>query len=208
MSSPNTGALRARRWLRLEYDLAARRQLASYPRGIRLRDGSRLRLNELRSRDRELLKAFFAGCSPEAIRYRFLCSIKCPSDSLLAYLADADGSHHFALIVTQGQCDDEKIVAECRYVIFKDRPEAAEIALLVLDEMQGRGIATLLIHELMEIACSRGVTRFSADVLADNRAILSLLRKMVHPLSSTVNEGVIHVEFPTGYREDRVSEAA
>ena len=43
-----------------------------------------------------------------------------PSDSLLNYLADADGSHHFALIVTQRQGDDEKIVAESRYAILRD----------------------------------------------------------------------------------------
>ena len=207
MNIPNTGALRAPRWLPPEYDLAPRR-LARFPRDIRLRDGSRVRLHELRCRDRELLKAFFAGCSPESIRYRFLSSIKGPSDSLLDYLADADGSQHFALIVTQGQGDDEKIVAESRYVIFKDRPDAAEIALLVLDDMQRRGIATLLIHELMEIACSRGVARFSADVLADNRAILSLLRKICRPLSATVSQGIIHVEFPIACREDWLSEAA
>ena len=207
MNSPNTGALGAPRWLPLEGDLA-RRQLARFPRGIRLRDGCKVRLQELRSRDRELLKEFFARCSPEAIRYRFLCSIKGPSDSLLDYLADADGSHHVALIVKQGQGDDEKIVAECRYVVLKDRPYAADIAVLVLDEMQRRGIATLLIHELMEIACSRGVTRFSADVLADNRAMLSVFRKIVHPLSSTVTQGVIHIEFRTGCPEEKMSEAA
>ena len=207
MNSPNSGAIRARRRLQLEYDLGPR-QLVRFPRDIRLRDGSKVRLHELRSRDRERLKGFFAGCSPEAIRYRFLSSIKGPSDSLLDYLADADGSHHFALIATHGQGDEEKIVAEGRYVTFKDRPYSAEIALLVLGEMQRRGIATLLIRELMEIGCSRGVTRFSADVLADNRAILSLLRKMGHPLSATVSQGVIHLEFPIACREDKVSEAA
>jgi GNAT superfamily N-acetyltransferase len=207
MNSPNTGPIRARSWRPLEYDLAPR-QLARFPRDIRLREGSKVRLHELRSPHRELLKAFFAGCSSEAIRYRFLSSIKGPSDSLLDYLADADGSHHFALIVTQGQGDDEKIVAESRYVVLKDRPYVAEFALLVLDEMQRRGLATLLIHELMDIACGWGVSRFSAEVLADNRAILSLLRKIGHPLSSTVSQGVIHLEFPIVCREGKVSEAA
>ena len=207
MNSTHTGAIRARRWSRLEYNLA-RRQLARLPRDIRLGDGFKLRLRELRIADRERLKAFFSSCSQEAIRYRFMSSMKAPSDSLLDYLADADGSHHVALIVTQGRGDDEQIVAEGRYVIFKDRPCAADIAFLVLDEMQRRGIATLLIHELMGIACSRGVTRFSADVLADNRPMLSLLRKMGQPLSAAVSQGVIHVEFPIARREDLVSDAA
>ena len=207
MNIRDSGATPVRRRLPLESNLAPR-QLTRFPRDIRLRDGYEVRLHELRSRQRELLKAFFAGCSPQAIRYRFMSSIKGPSDSLLDYLADADGSYHVALIVTQGQGDDEKIVAESRYVIFKDRPYAADIAFLVLDEVQRRGIATLMLHELMEIARNRGVTRFSADVLADNRPMLSLLRKIGHPLSATVSQGVIHFEFPIACREDRVSAEA
>jgi len=204
MNSPNSGAIRVRDWLPIVYDVARRR----FPRDIQLRDGSKARLHELRSRDREPMKAFFASCSPNAIRYRFLASIRGPSDSLLDYLADADGLYHFALVVTQGLDDDEKIVAESRYVIAKDRPYTADIALLVLDEMQGHGIATLLIHELTEIACSRGVTRFSADVLPDNGAILSLLRKTGHRLSANVRQGVIHIEFPIACGEENVSKAA
>ena len=160
------------------------------------------------SRDRELLRAFFASCSPEAMRYRFLSSIKAPSDKLLDYLADVDGSHHFALMVIQGEGDDEKMVAEARYVILKDRPYVAEIALLVLDEMQRRGIGTLLIRELMDRACGRGVIRFSGDTLADNHAVLSLLRKTGRTLSATVSQGMMHFEFPISCREEMVSEAA
>lgn len=184
------------------------RHTARFPREIRLRDGSKLWLHQLHSGDREKLKAFFARCSPEAIRYRFMSSIKAVSDSLLDYLADPDGSRHVALIAAQGEGDDERIVAEGRYVIFKEQPDAADIALLVVDEMQRRGIATLLIRELAKLACSNGVTHFSADVLADNRAMLSLLRKTGHPLSTTVSHGVIHYELPIAVRENRLSEAA
>ena len=58
---------------------------------IPLGDASMLRLRELRTDDRERLRAFFARCSEEALRYRFMSSIKAPSDSLLNYLTDIDG---------------------------------------------------------------------------------------------------------------------
>jgi len=207
MNKPNSGAIPARCSPPPEQDLGPR-QLARFPRAARLRDGVNVRLHASPIRDRQLLRAFFASCSPEAIRCRFLSSIKALSDSLLDHLANAGGCGHFALFATQGQGDEERIVAESRYVILKDRPYAAEIAVLVLDEMQRRGVATLLIRELMEIACGRGVTRFSADVLADNRAMLSLLRNMGRPLSATVSQGVTHIEFPIICREDGLSEAA
>lgn len=178
------------------------------PREIRFLDGSKLRLRRLERKDREGLKAFFARCSPEAIRYRFMSSIKAVSNTLLNYLADPDGSRHVALIATQGEGRDERIVAEGRYVIFKDQADAADISLLVTDEMQRRGIATLLIRELTRLACSNGVTCFSADVLADNRAMLSLLRKTGHPLSTTISQGVLHYELSIAILEKELSEAA
>jgi GNAT superfamily N-acetyltransferase len=85
-------------------------------------------------------------------------------------------------------------VAEGRYVCFNDRPEVADVALLVVDQMQRRGIGTLLVENLTEIARRNGVTRLSADVLADNRGMLSLLRKTRFPVSSAVSQGVMHFE--------------
>src|SRR5262249_36133922 len=91
---------------------------------------------------------------PGAIRFRFMCSIKVPSDSLLNYLAEADGTRHVALIVTQQLGNGERIVGEGRYAVFSERRGAADIALLVLDELQHRRIGALLISRLMQIACS------------------------------------------------------
>lgn len=166
------------------------------PRDIRLRDGCTLRLRELRPRDRDLLKAFFYRCSPESIRRRFFGSIKLLSDGRLNYLSDGDGVRHAALIITERQGDDETIVGEGRYVCFKDRPSAADLALLVEDRMRNRGIATMLIQELIEIGRANGVTDFSGDVLSDNREMLSLIRKMFRNLTSKISSGVIHFEIP------------
>ena len=175
---------------------------------IRLQERSTIRLRELHRDNREKLKAFFSRCSPEAIRYRFMSSIKALSDSLLDYLSNPDGSRHVALILAQQEGEDERIVAEGRYVVLKEQPDTADIALLVADDMQRRGIATLLMRELTEIALSNGVTRFNADVLADNRATISLLRKTYRPVSTTINYGVIHYELSIAGHENRLPEAA
>ncbi|HJZ67560.1 MAG TPA: GNAT family N-acetyltransferase [Blastocatellia bacterium] len=195
MTNSIARAVRTRLAPALTYDDATR-LLRRFPRDIRLRDGSKLRMRQLCFDDREPLAAFFARCSPEAIRYRFLSPMTSISDSLLDYLADIDGSRHVALILTQREADEEMIVAEGRYVVFDERPAVADIAFLVADEMRRRGIATLLIDELISIACGNGVTHFSVDVLADNRAMLSLLRKTGLARSGTISSGVIHFETP------------
>jgi GNAT superfamily N-acetyltransferase len=168
-----------------------------YPgKAIRLRNPSTLRLRNLRIDDRERLRAFFASCSEEAIRFRFMSSIKAPSDSLLDYLSDVDGYQHVALIVTREFAACETIVAEGRYVMLREQPNSADIAFIVLDEMQRRGIGTLLLQQLSEIASRNGVGYFSADVLADNLPMLSLIRKTTIPSSRIVGSGVIHFEIP------------
>lgn len=192
----------------MNYNYGAR-EVALFEREIQLRDGFSLQLRHLRKVDREQMKAFFARCSTEAIRFRFLSSIKAPSDSLLKYLVEVDGLRHVALIVSHGIAGDEKIVAEGRYVVSNERSDTADIAFLVVDEWQRRGIAMLLLHQLMKIACRNGVTHFSADVLADNRAMITLFRKTGLRLSATVSTGVLHFDIPVSCIEkDRLLEAA
>ena len=198
--------IQARSSLSLEYNYAPRR-LARFPRDIRFGDGSELRLQELRSENRDQLKTFFSDCSPQAIYERFL-SANSPSDPMLDYLVDCDGSRHVALVVTQRKGNEELIIAEGRYVVLDERPAMADIALLVADQMQRRGIATLLIGELMEIASRNGVTHFSAEVSADNRPIISLLREVSHSLSSSIWGREMHFEFPILMRKRTVGEKA
>lgn len=191
MNYPVVRWSRRRTRLPLVSDLAT---LTRIPRNIRLRDGE-LRLQELRPFNRDQLRAFFSRCSPQAIYDRFL-SGNSPADSMLDYLTDCDGSRHVGLIVTQREGTEELIVAEGRYVVLDGRPAMAEIALLVADQMRRRGIATLLIRELIEIARRNGVTHFSAEVSAHNRPMLSLLRKVSHSLSSSIWGSEIYFEFP------------
>lgn len=175
---------------------------------ICLPDGCQLRLQELRPEDREPLKAFYANCSSEALYYRFLSPIKLPSSHLLDYLVARNSPRQVALSVTEREGNQDLIVAEGRYVICDERPAVADIALLVADRMRRRGIATLLVHELVSIACRNQVTHFSADVLADNRPMLALLRKIGPSLSSRISGGVIHFEIPIICREVNPASAA
>jgi GNAT superfamily N-acetyltransferase len=101
-----------------------------------------------------------------------------------------------ALVVTRGEGSDEQIVAVGRYFALDDRPEVAEVSFLVEDSMQRRGIGTVLLDTLAEIACEHGITRFAADVLADNHTMLSVFRKAGYALTANTSFGVTHLEFP------------
>ncbi len=168
---------------------------AEFLRDITLRNGTALRLRALRESDRSKLVALFNRCSPESIRFRFLRLIKSLPDSLLDQLVSVDGSKHVAIVVVKPEATTERIVAVGRYSALDERPEVAEVAFLVEDHMQRRGIGTILLDTLAEVARLHGITRFAADVLADNRTMLSVFRKAGYALSSSVSYGVTHLEF-------------
>ena len=201
MNEPQTSTKRSRTTSPLPYSWMARQQQPEVPRVIRLRDGSELWLRQLRATDRERLQAFFDSCSPEARRYRFLSPIKSITDGLLDSLVNVDGRQHVALILTRRLGDKELIVAEGRFVVCDEQPAAADLSFLIADDMRRRGLATLLLDELMAIASCHGLRHFRADVLADNWPMLSLLRKTGLSGPSRVSQGVIHLEIPVRGRE-------
>ncbi len=181
--------------------------LTDFSRDLLLRDGSMLRFRALRPGDRDALKALLSRCSPDSIRYRFLHSIKALPEKALDQMARVEGSRVVALVVIQGAGADERIIAVGQYHALEDRPDVAEVSLLVEDAMQRRGIGTLLLDLLAEIAREHGFNRFSADVLADNHLMLSVFRKAGYALSSAVSYGVTHLEFPIAYSEVAESRA-
>jgi succinyl-CoA synthetase alpha subunit/RimJ/RimL family protein N-acetyltransferase len=177
-------------------DVSANNSPENFSRDVLLRDGAVLRMRALRQTDRDGLLALFNRCSPETRRYRFLRMITELPDSLLDQLTAADGVRHIALVLTQGENHDERIVAVGRYFVLDKHPNVAEVSFLVEDAMQKRGIGTILLDALAEVAREHGVTRFSADVLADNRLMLSVFRKAGYALTSNISYGVTHLEFP------------
>lgn len=172
-----------------------------FKRDFLLRDGALLRVRALRPNDRDKLRALYDRCSPETLRYRFLYSIKTLSDSMLDRLINVDGAQNLALVITVGENQDERIVAVGRYQTIEDRPDAAEVSFLVEDAMQRRGIGTQLLDTLAELARAHGLTRFAADVLTDNRVMLSVFRKAGYGLSGSTSYGVTHLEFPIAQTE-------
>lgn len=172
-----------------------------FSRDVLLRDGAVLRMRPLRQTDREGLVALFNRCSPETIRYRFLRMVTSLPDSQLDQLTAADGQSHVALVITQGENSDEKIVAVGRYFVLEKHPTVAEVSFLVEDAMQRKGIGSILLDALAEVARDHGINRFAADVLADNRLMLSVFRKAGYALTSNISYGVTHLEFPISRSE-------
>jgi RimJ/RimL family protein N-acetyltransferase len=160
-------------WSRL---LGHRPRLAVKRRPVALRDGSKVLIRQVQPADAPLLAAGFARLSPESRRMRFLARKDQLSAAELRYFTELDHHDHEALgAVSQA---DGRGVGVVRYVRDGDDPQAAEIALTIVDDWQGRGLGTELLTRLSGRARSEGICRFTALVADDNVAMAGLLRNM------------------------------
>jgi acetyl coenzyme A synthetase (ADP forming)-like protein len=175
--------------------------IESFERDVLLRDGTMLRLRVAHLDDRDALISMFSRCSQQTVRYRFLHLVKELPSSLLDHLTAAPDSGNLALVVIQGMPPDDRIVAVGAYSAAEERPDVAEVSFLVEDGWQKRGIGTILLDTLAEQARDQGIARFSADVMADNRLMISVFRKAGYGVSATTHYGVTEVEFPIAHNE-------
>jgi RimJ/RimL family protein N-acetyltransferase len=145
-------------------------------RPVVLRDGSTVLIRQVQSADAPVLADGFARLSARSRQLRFLTPKKELSPAELRYFTDVDHHHHEAL----GALDDAdgRGVGIARYVRDADDSQAAEIAVTIIDDWQGRGLGTELVAQLSERARSEGIRRFTALVAADNPAMAGLLRKV------------------------------
>lgn len=158
---------------------------------LTLGDGTRLRLRPIDSSDRAGISAMFAELSP-ATRYRRFLSPKSeltPHD--LSYLADVDQVHHVAIAAV-----DEitgSIVGVCRCVQSNDKVDVAEVALTVVDGLQGKGIGTALAIRTVELASANGIATLTATTLWDNRPARALLRSLSFRVHASSCHEIEHV---------------
>jgi len=109
-------------------------------------------------------------------------------------LADVDYRRRLALIVEGGPAEAPELIAVARYEPT-DREDTAEVAFVVLDAWQGKGIGVVLLKELLAAAAARGIRRFVAYVLADNIRMLDLLRRFTNIKESKFESGVVELLF-------------
>ena len=137
-------------------------------------DGTTLTIRPVLADDKRLLQLAFDRLSVESRRNRFLTSTSSLTRAQLAYLTEIDHMDHVAFGVLDGSLP----VAVGRWIRFDDEPDAADVAITVLDEYQGRGHGSRLLAVLALSARHRGVRWLHFDVLAENSAMLAVLDRL------------------------------
>jgi hypothetical protein len=134
---------------------------------VRLRDRAMVSVRAASERDEPALHSFLSGLCLEARRLRFFTGAV--DVSYAAHLAAASGADRYGLLAHD---EAGMLVGHATYVQMDEH--RAEVAVEVADHLHDRGLATLLIEELAVVAEEHEITHFVAEVLCENRAMLSV----------------------------------
>jgi GNAT superfamily N-acetyltransferase len=156
-----------------------------------LRDGRRLEIRALRPEDQVGLLAAIGRSSAQSLYRRFFGAKRDFSEKERAFFLNVDFVSHVALAAVVEEAGRPVIVAGGRYVA--ERPGAAEVAFIVIDEYQGQGIGAALLRHLATIARGAGLKEFTAEVLPDNISMLKVFDKSGLKTSTKRGQGAVHV---------------
>lgn len=165
-----------------------------YPReweaDVLLADGGVAHLRPIRPSDANRLLAFYDRVSPQSKYLRFFAPYPRLTDRDVKRFTEVDYVDRVAFILTLG----DEMIAVGRY----DRIEGdhAEVAFLIEDAHQGRGIAQLLLEHLAQAARERGISGFVAEVLPENRRMANVFADAGYRVTKGIEDGVLAVEFP------------
>jgi acetate---CoA ligase (ADP-forming) len=175
----------------------------SYPRereaDVVLRDGSTVHVRPVRRDEEAGIRAFLTTVSQQSIAFRFFGTPNL--EWVVAWSVDVDYADRYALVAETGS--PHEIIAHAAYI--RENEHRAEVAFLVSDTWQGRGISTILLAHLAAVAEAHGISTFTAQVLPMNHRMIEVFRESGFPVEMRSTPDAIEIEFPTSLSADAVA---
>lgn len=144
--------------------------------------------------DERAVQEFFYSLPDQDIYYRFLSAMKVFPHRNTQSMCNVDYEHEMAIVGVTGDIGNERIVALGRYIVDQ-KTNLAEVDFAVRAQWQHHGIGTFMLHYLCEIAKNKGVSGFTAYVLAENRRMLAVFYKVGYCVHSVMEDGIYEIKF-------------
>jgi len=148
-------------------------------------DGRRVTIRTMRPADRDIERRFVAELSQQSRYYRFHSALKELTPDMLERFTHVNYPDDMALIATLPEGAGEREIGVARYARIPDT-DRAEIAVVVADEWQGKGIGARLLLDLRTLAIEAGIRHFEASVLPGNQRMLELARSLGFRIRSAI----------------------
>lgn len=150
----------------------------SYTAGDKSRDGTFVRIRAIRPDDSGRVAEIFTQLSSESIRARWRGLQSDLTAGGIVEEIEVDPDIHVSLLATVWIEGEEQVVGLASYFVDRwSEPRRAEVAFIVLDEWQGRGIGSLLFAHLARFALRHGIDVFYALVSASNGRMIRIFER-------------------------------
>jgi acetyl coenzyme A synthetase (ADP forming)-like protein len=164
-----------------------------------LRDGSTVRVRRMLPTDDTALLGLFTSLSDESLWLRFFGPTKGAALAAEAH-RETNLDRTFGLLALSGP--EERVVGHAFYAALDEH--RAEVAFTIANDYQGRGLGTILLGQLAEVAEANNIQMFEAEVVAANHAMLHVFRESGFPIEVTAEAGQLHVTFPTSFTREAI----
>ena len=164
-------------------------ELQRYQQEVSLPDGKKVVIRLITSNDKKSLGEFYSRVSDESRYFRFHYSKSLLTNDDLANFCDVDYQDSLGLVAEQEQDRRKQIIGVVRFYRLPSDPHTAEVALLVQDSEQKKGVGTCLLKHLAILAWARGINSFRGEVLRENSRLLSMCRKSDPEMNVFVESG-------------------
>ena len=180
---------------------------AQYESRLQMPDVGELLIRPIRPDDAELLVELFNTLSPQSIYYRFFSPMKQLSPTMLARFTQIDYDREIALVAILESGQSETMLGAAR-VILQHNLKDAEFAVLVGDPWHGRGIGAHLLATCLDIARDRQFRTIWGAVLAENKGMLALCRKLGFTIKRAEQSGEFELTLDMSRLPPRASVSA
>jgi acyl-CoA hydrolase/RimJ/RimL family protein N-acetyltransferase len=164
-------------YLREEQTLMSR---SAYPeeavKEVTLKNGTKVIIRPAKASDVRGLQDIFYHMTPQDVYTRFFTCLKSLSVSKAEHLCNVDYEKEMAFVATIGHLEDEQIIGSSCYVV-NPSTNMADVAYMIRPEWKGGGLGSALQQRMVEYAKSKGLRGFTADILSENKAMLTLAKK-------------------------------
>lgn len=168
----------------------------NYKKSEELKDGTAITIRAIHPEDKQIVVDAFYALERGSRYMRFFGFKDHITDEELKKVTEVDFEKEVALVVTTIVAGKEIIIGLGRYFLLtaaSDTAPGAEVAFTVEEDYQGQGLAGRLFGHLADIARAKGVSAFEAEVLPQNKAMLTVFARRGLPMDKKYIDGLIHL---------------